>query len=49
MTVMQALADIDALPWQTDWYRTKVREAGLLLKLPPRPPANTRLVHHDDL
>lgn len=29
MIVMQALADIDALPWQADWYRTKVREAGL--------------------
>ncbi len=29
MIVMQALADIDAIPWQADWYRTKVREAGL--------------------
>jgi hypothetical protein len=29
MMVMQALADIDAIPWQADWYRTKVREAGL--------------------
>lgn len=29
MIVMQALADIDALPWQADWYRAKVREAGL--------------------
>lgn len=29
MIVMQALADIDALPWQADWYRTKVQQAGL--------------------
>lgn len=29
MIVMQALADIDALPWQADWYRSKVLEAGL--------------------
>lgn len=29
MIVMQALSDIDALPWQADWYRSKVREAGL--------------------
>jgi hypothetical protein len=28
MIVMEALADIDALPWQADWYRTKVQEAG---------------------
>lgn len=28
MIVMQNLMDIDALPWQADWYRTKVREAG---------------------
>lgn len=25
--VLQALMDIDAFPWQADWYRSKVREA----------------------
>jgi len=25
--VLQALMDIDALPWQADWYRSKVRQA----------------------
>jgi hypothetical protein len=29
MIVMQALGDIDAIPWQADWYRTKVQQAGL--------------------
>ncbi|HSW15342.1 MAG TPA: PKD domain-containing protein [Solimonas sp.] len=27
MIVLQALMDIDALAWQADWYRTKVKEA----------------------
>lgn len=27
MLVLQALIDIDALPWQADWYRTKVKDA----------------------
>jgi hypothetical protein len=42
MMVMQTLADIDAIPWQADWYRTKVREAGAA--------ANFRLyfVEHSD-
>jgi len=26
MIVMETLMDIDALPWQADWYRTKVHE-----------------------
>lgn len=28
MIVVQSLMDIDALPWQADWYRTKVQEAS---------------------
>jgi hypothetical protein len=28
MIVIENLMDIDALPWQADWYRTKVQEAG---------------------
>lgn len=28
MIVIENLMDIDAIPWQADWYRTKVREAG---------------------
>jgi hypothetical protein len=28
MIAIQNLRDIDALPWQADWYRTKVHEAG---------------------
>ena len=28
MIVIENLMDIDALPWQADWYRTKVKEAG---------------------
>jgi hypothetical protein len=28
MIVMENLMDIDALPWQADWYRQKVQEAG---------------------
>lgn len=27
MLVLQTLLDIDALPWQADWYRAKVQEA----------------------
>jgi hypothetical protein len=27
MLVLEALMDIDAMPWQADWYRSKVREA----------------------
>jgi hypothetical protein len=27
MIALEALMDIDALPWQADWYRTKVKEA----------------------
>jgi hypothetical protein len=27
MIVLESLMDIDALPWQADWYRTKVKEA----------------------
>jgi hypothetical protein len=27
MLALEALMDIDALPWQADWYRSKVREA----------------------
>ena len=27
MIAVEALMDIDALPWQADWYRTKVKEA----------------------
>jgi len=27
MIAVEALIDIDALPWQADWYRTKVRNA----------------------
>ena len=27
MIVLESLLDIDALPWQADWYRTKVKEA----------------------
>jgi len=27
MIALESLMDIDALPWQADWYRTKVREA----------------------
>lgn len=27
MIVLEALMDIDALPWQADWYRSKVKEA----------------------
>lgn len=27
MIVVEALMDIDALPWQADWYRSKVQEA----------------------
>jgi hypothetical protein len=27
MLVLEALVDIDALPWQADWYRTKVKQA----------------------
>jgi len=27
MLVLQCLMDIDAMPWQADWYRTKVKEA----------------------
>jgi hypothetical protein len=27
MIAVETLMDIDALPWQADWYRTKVREA----------------------
>jgi hypothetical protein len=27
MLVLEALMDIDALPWQADWYRNKVQEA----------------------
>jgi len=27
MIVVEALMDIDALPWQADWYRMKVKEA----------------------
>jgi hypothetical protein len=27
MLVLEVLMDIDALPWQADWYRTKVKEA----------------------
>src|SRR5262249_19631241 len=26
MIVMESLMDIDALPWQADWYRTKVQK-----------------------
>ncbi len=28
MIAIENLMDIDALPWQADWYRTKVHEAG---------------------
>jgi hypothetical protein len=27
MIALESLMDIDALPWQADWYRTKVKEA----------------------
>ena len=27
MLVLEALMDIDAMPWQADWYRSKVKEA----------------------
>jgi hypothetical protein len=27
MIVLESMMDIDALPWQGDWYRTKVRQA----------------------
>jgi hypothetical protein len=27
MLVLEALMDIDALPWQADWYRSKVKQA----------------------
>jgi hypothetical protein len=27
MLVLEALMDIDAMPWQADWYRSKVRES----------------------
>src|SRR5262249_3927009 len=27
MIAVESLMDIDALPWQADWYRTKVKEA----------------------
>ena len=27
MIVLESMMDIDALPWQADWYRTKVKEA----------------------
>jgi hypothetical protein len=27
MIALESVMDIDALPWQADWYRTKVREA----------------------
>src|SRR5678816_3104770 len=27
MIVLESLLDIDALPWQADWYRSKVKEA----------------------
>jgi hypothetical protein len=27
MLVLEALMDIDAMPWQADWYRSQVREA----------------------
>jgi hypothetical protein len=27
MLVLQTLVDIDALPWQADWYRSRVKEA----------------------
>jgi hypothetical protein len=27
MLVLEALMDIDAMPWQADWFRSKVREA----------------------
>jgi hypothetical protein len=27
MLVLESLMDIDAMPWQADWYRSKVREA----------------------
>jgi hypothetical protein len=38
MIAVESLMDIDALPWQADWYRTKVRDA-----LGPRIDDNFRL------